>query len=44
MGQIEETRLDKEFLDLTINKLTILQELGKNSSYKDKVYILDTYF
>ena len=44
MGQIEETRLDKKFLDLTINKLTILQELVKNSSYKDKVYILDTYF
>lgn len=44
MDQIEETKLDKEFLDLIINKLIILQELGKKSSYKDKVCILDTYF
>ncbi|GAA0865686.1 hypothetical protein [Paraclostridium tenue] len=44
MGQIEETKLDKEFLDLIINKLIILQELGKKSNYKDKVCILDTYF
>ncbi|MBC8630119.1 hypothetical protein H8697_00135 [[Eubacterium] tenue] len=44
MGQIEETRLDKAFLDLIINKLTILQELGKNSSYKDKVSMLDKHF
>lgn len=42
--KIEETKLEKEFIEMIINKLITLQEIGKKSDYKEKVAKLNPYF